>query len=705
MPESHPNVAKAAALETGRGRSPVVALVGNPNTGKTTLFNAMTGLTQKVANYAGVTVEKKEGHCFDQHGRRLQILDLPGAYSLNARTPDEAILRDVLLGRRDDTPQPDRVICIVDASNLERHLYLTTQVLELGIPTIVVLNMTDIAEAHGMVISAPQLQKQLGVAVIPMQANARKGMAHLRVALSQPDLPKGTLNGNSPSSMREALAKAHRIMAGSEAHLDSRPLVGTVSLICSREQTGARSCNDQPAIDKAREFMDRECPGWEEKLVSSRYESIAKLTRESTTRGRNGRPTATDKLDRVLLHPVLGWLVLVGLMTALFTLIFSAADIPMGWIEGSFGWIADLIKNQMPSGDLRDLLTDGVLAGVGSVVVFLPQILFLFFFIGLMEDTGYMARVAFIMDRLMGCVGLSGRAFIPLLSSYACAIPGIMATRTIENPRERLITILVAPLASCSARLPVYLMMIGVLLPSDNGILWTKVAFMMGLYALGTVGMFLFAWIFHRKVQSGDRSTMILELPPYKLPAIRAVLIQMWERARVFIRQAGTVILGISILLWASTSYPKLETGDNTDQLTHSFAGRLGKQIEPVIEPLGYDWKLGIGLIASFAAREVFVSTMSILYRADDPEDEGTLPLRTILRKQTRPDGNPMFDNKTCLSLLVFYVFAMQCMSTLAVTRRETNSWKWPFFQASYLTGTAYLAALLVYQGASFLGL
>ncbi len=679
--------------------SPVIALVGNPNTGKTTLFNALSGLSQKVANYAGVTVEKKEGTYHDQHGKLLRILDLPGAYSLSARTPDEAILRDVLLGRRADTVKPDRVICVVDASNLERNLYLAMQVLDLGIPAIVVLNMMDIAGARGMKISAATLQQQLGAPVIPMQANTRQGMERLRVAMSQAELPLAK-TGEYPPSLREALAKAHVLLNTGETNPDSNALSGTVSLICSRERDAAAA----PGLEAARELMERECPGWEENLVASQYKRIGELTRNAIEQTRSSDPTPTDKLDGVLLHPILGWLILGGLMTALFATIFSVATVPMDWIDAGFGWTADWIKTWMSEGDLRDLLTDGVLAGVGSVVMFLPQILLLFFFIGLLEDTGYMARVAFIMDRLMGLVGLNGRAFIPLLSSYACAIPGIMATRTIANPRERLITILVAPLASCSARLPVYVMMIGVMLPSDAGGVWTKVAFMLGLYALGTVGMFLFAWVFHRKLRSGNRSAMILELPPYKVPALRAVLLRLWSRAWVFITQAGTVILTISILLWAATSYPKPADGDDTDRLTQSIAGQLGKQIEPLIEPLGYDWKMGIGLIASFAAREVFVSTMSILYRADDPGEEGTRPLQTILREQKRADGSPLFNTKTCLSMLVFYVFAMQCMATLAITRRETNSWKWPLFQFGYLTVTAYLAALLVYQGAGLLG-
>ena len=679
--------------------SPVIALVGNPNTGKTTLFNALSGLSQKVANYAGVTVEKKEGTCHDQHGKLLRILDLPGAYSLSARTPDEAIPRDVLLGWRADTAKPDRVICVVDASNLERNLYLAMQVLDLGIPAIVVLNMMDIAGARGMKISAATLQQQLGVPVIPMQANTRQGMERLRVAMSQAELPLAK-PGEYPPSLREALAKAHVLLNTGETNPDSNALAGTVSLICSRERGAAAV----PGIEAARELMERECPGWEENLVASQYKRIGELTRNAIEQTRSSDPTPTDKLDGVLLHPILGWLILGGLMTALFATIFSVATVPMDWIDAGFGWTADWIKTWMAEGDLRDLLTDGVLAGVGSVVMFLPQILLLFFFIGLLEDTGYMARVAFIMDRLMGLVGLNGRAFIPLLSSYACAIPGIMATRTIANPRERLITILVAPLASCSARLPVYVMMIGVLLPGGSGGVWMKVAFMLGLYALGTVGMFLFAWLFHRRLRSGTGSTMILELPLYKVPALRAVLLRLWSRARVFITQAGTVILVISILLWATTSYPKPDAGDDTDRLTQSIAGQLGKQIEPLIEPLGYDWKMGIGLIASFAAREVFVSTMSILYRADDPGEEGTRPLQTILREQKRADGSPLFNTKTCLSMLVFYVFAMQCMATLAITRRETNSWKWPLFQFGYLTVTAYLAALLVYQGAGLLG-
>ncbi len=680
---------------------PVIALVGNPNTGKTTLFNALTGLSQKVANYAGVTVEKKEGTCHDQHGKLMRVLDLPGTYSLSARTPDEVIPRDVLLGRRADTAKPDCVICVVDASNLERNLYLAVQVLDLGIPAIVVLNMMDVAEARGLKLSAAALQERLGVPVIPMQANTRQGMERLRVAMSQAELPLAK-PGVHPLALREALAKARERLDGEGTTHGSLTLTGTASLLCSLGPDGSDAVAD---IEAARELMDHDCPGWEEKLVSSHYKRIGELVRDATEQQAAGGPTATDKLDRALLHPILGWVILGGLMTGLFATIFSVAAVPMDWIDAGFGWTADWVKTWMAEGDLRDLLTDGVLAGVGSVVIFLPQILLLFFFIGLLEDTGYMARVAFIMDRLMGLVGLNGRAFIPLLSSYACAIPGIMATRTIANPRERLITILVAPLASCSARLPVYVMMIGVLLPGGTGDVWMKVAFMLGLYALGTVGMFLFAWLFHRRLRSGSGSAMILELPPYRVPALRAVLLRLWERARVFVTQAGTVILVISVLLWAATSYPKPADGDDTDRLTQSIAGQLGKTIEPLIEPLGYDWKMGIGLIASFAAREVFVSTMSILYRADDPaDDEGTRPLQTLLREQKRADGSPLFNGKTCLSMLVFYVFAMQCMATLAITRRETNSWKWPLFQFGYLTVTAYLAALLVYQGAGLLG-
>ena len=609
------------------------ALVGNPNTGKTTLFNALTGLRQKVANYPGVTVEKKEGTGRDRHGNEFRLIDLPGAYSLDAKSPDEEVTCAVLHGERADTPRPDAVICLIDASNLERHFYLATQVMELGLPTIIVLNKTDEAAERGITIAAKKLEERLGVPVVPMQANARVGMEQLQVALSREEPPK---------------------------------------------------------------------PKWESMEgndVAARYQKINALLEGTVARSDAERLTPTDRWDQVLVHPVWGWVILLGILAGLFMTIFSVATYPMDWINAGFGWLGEQVKASMAAGDLRSLITEGIIGGVGGVLIFLPQILILFFFIGLMENTGYLARVSFMMDRLMSGVGLSGKAFVPLLSSYACAIPGIMATRTMESARDRLITILVAPITSCSARLPVYLMLIALMLPIGNAT--QKALVLLGLYGLSILGVYAFAWVFNRTLEKTGETLMVLELPSYQSPSWREVLMQLLERGKIFLRRAGTVILGLSILLWALTTYPKSDSENASEQLAHSAAGRMGKAIEPVIAPLGYDWKMGVGLVASFAAREVFVSTMSIIYLGEDATGEGNT-VREKMAKEKRADGTPAYNVRTCLSLLVFYVFAMQCLSTVAVTRRETNSWRWPIFQVVYLTGFAYIAALATYQISGF---
>jgi len=392
-------------------------------------------------------------------------------------------------------------------------------------------------------------------------------------------------------------------------------------------------------------------------------------------------------------------------MALMFTSIFTFANYPMDGIKWLFAMSGDWVKSAMAPGDLRSLITDGVIKGVGGVVVFLPQILILFLFIGLLEDSGYMARAAFIMDRLMSRVGLNGKSFIPLLSSYACAIPGIMATRTIEDPKDRLVTILVAPLMSCSARLPVYLLMIAALLPGSVVPVWTKVGLMLLMYTLGTLGAFGFAWLFKRTLLKGKPPMMIMELPPYRLPKIKDVALHMFERAGLFLRKAGTVILGISIVLWFLTTYPKHPdpAATATEQIAHSFAGQAGHALEPVIKPLGFDWRIGIGLITSFAAREVFVSSMGVIFGAESAHDD-TTPLRVALQKAAWPDGAPVFTALVCLVLMVYYVFAMQCMSTVAVVKRETNSWRWPLFQIAYMTGTAWLACFILYQTGRALG-
>ena len=605
------------------------ALVGNPNTGKTTLFNALTGLRQKVANYPGVTVEKKTGTGRNRHGEEFTVIVLPGAYSLEAKSPDEEVTRAVLHGERADTPKPDAVLCLVDASNLERHLYLATQVMELDLPVIVVVNKTDTAEERGITVATKKLEERLGVPVVPMQANERVGMEALQVALS-----------------------------AEPAKADWKPVEGD---------------------------------------TAARYKAIGKLLEGAVARSDEERLTPSDRWDRVLVHPVFGWLILLGILGGLFFTLFSLAGYPMDLIDGAFGWLGEQVETRMADGDLRALITEGIIGGVGGVVIFLPQILILFFFIGLMENTGYLARVSFMMDRLMAGVGLNGKAFVPLLSSYACAIPGIMATRTMESARDRLITTLIAPITSCSARLPVYVMLIALMLPA--GTAGQKALVMLGLYVLSILGVYAFAYVFNRTLKQTDKTLLVLELPSYQRPSWREVAMQMFDRGKIFLRRAGTVILGLSIVLWALTTYPKSDSEDGITQLEHSAAGQIGKTIEPIIEPLGYDWKMGIGLVASFAAREVFVSTMSIIYLGEEAEEDS---IRDRMAAETRDDGKPAYDLRTCLSLLVFYVFAMQCLSTVAVTRRETNSWRWAILQVVYLTGFAYLAALATYQVSGF---
>ncbi len=686
----------------------VYALVGNPNCGKTTLFNALTGLKQRVGNYPGVTVERKEGECFSQHGVRLRIIDLPGAYSLNARSPDEAILRDVLLGRRKDTPRPDRIICVVDASNLERNLYLFTQILELGVPAILVLNMVDVAESSGVRLDIARLSERFGVPVIPMVASQKKGLVELKLAMSRPDLapPKPLLDA-MPVPVRGALVRSRENLAEAGVVSATASPLEPLYLISGHDPTHYGIEDRAVAvIQNARTQLEREIPGWEDRLVASRYDAIHAALKDVIRRPDNASATLTDKLDTILLHKVWGWIALLGTMTFLFYLIFSVVEIPMGWIEGGFAFLTEKVQDWMPDGDLRSLLTDGVLAGVSGVLIFLPQILILFFFIGFMEDTGYMARVAFLMDRIMSRVGLTGKSFLPLLGSHACAVPGVMAARTIESPRDRLITILVAPLAACSARLPVYILLIAALVPGELVPPLMKAGVLLALYALGVVSAFGFAWLFNKKLLPGAPSAMILELPAYKMPAFSNIVRQMFDRAMMFVRRAGTVILGLSILLWAASTYPKLKDADGNDSddksaaLAHSAAGQLGHFIEPVVKPMGADWKIGIGLIASFAAREVFNTSMSVIYSVEEGDDDDTniLLLRDRLAAEKRPDGSPVYTPGLCFALMIFFVFAMQCLSTVAVVRRETQTWKWPMFQLAYMTGTGYVLAVAVFQ-------
>jgi ferrous iron transport protein B len=634
----------------------------------------------------------------------MKIIDLPGAYSLAARSPDEAVTRDVLMGRRDDTPQPDRIVCVLDAANLERNLYLVHQLLDLGRPLIVVLNMMDLAQNAGIVLDAARLEEQLGVPVIPCEAVNGRGLVELRLAMSRSELPLARHRWDVPAPIAPAVAELQAALVDADGRA---PLVARAeALLLLTDFDTVRVAGSTPLSDRTvailsawRKRWAGQGTDWSGALIKSRYEAIDHLCRDVVRRPREQGPSLSDRIDAVLVHSLWGWAAFAAIMAAMFFSIFTLAEYPMNWIDGRVADLGSWIKDTMTAGDLRDLLTDGVVSGVGGIVIFLPQILILFFFVGLLESTGYMSRAAFLMDRPMSRVGLHGKSFIPLLGSYACAIPGIMATRTIEDAKDRLVTILVAPLMSCSARLPVYLLMIATLLPGAEMPATTKAGLMLLMYALGTLGAFGFAWLFKRTLLKGALPMMILELPAYQLPRFKEISRQMLERGWLFLKNAGTIILGISIVLWFLTTYPKHPDPAATPdvQIAHSLAGRAGQIIEPLIKPLGYDWRVGIGLITSFAAREVFVSSMGVIFGVQ-AANEDTAPIRDALRAATWPDGAPLFTPLVCFGLMIYYVFAMQCMSTVAIVKRETNSWRWPLFQIAYMTGTAWLVSFAVYQ-------
>ena len=685
-----------------------VAIAGNPNTGKSTIFNALTGLRQKVGNYPGVTVEKKTGRFFGSHGEPMELLDLPGSYSLQVRSPDEAVSRDVLLGRVPGVPRPDAIIAVLDASNLERHLYVIAQFLELDIPLIVALNMVDVAERRGLAIDLLALRDRLGVPVIPMVASRGQGLIELKQALSRSTLQHSDHRAQLPIVLeREVVALAKKLKCPHEV---ARP---EAMLLLSLDDEGLATqlANDRAHLDDVKEARTRLRQSGLDPLsapVDARYAWVADVCAAVVHRqGEDAHGlTISDHLDQLLTHKLWGWVAFLGMMALMFFCIFFVAQAPMDWINQGVEVLAQWTKAHLPPGDLQSLVSDGVIHGVGAVVVFLPQILILFFFLGLLEDSGYMARAAFIMDRLMSRVGLHGKSFVPLLSSFACAIPGIMATRTIENRKDRLVTILVAPLMSCSARLPVYTLMLTLLMPMAA--LWQKTTVMLSMYLLGTGAAFIMAWVFKKTLLRSETPMLLMELPPYRAPVLRGIVQRMWERGMIFLRRAGTVILALNILLWALLHYPK-PLGENVTQsagIAHSLGGRMGKVLEPAIAPLGFDWKMGIGLVGSFAAREVFVSTMAQVYNIEEADDKDSTRDRVgqAMAAERRADGTPMFTPLVCLATMVFYVLAMQCLSTVAIVRRETHGWRWPLFQIAYMTGLAWCGAFVTYQGGRLLG-
>ncbi|MBS1769566.1 MAG: ferrous iron transport protein B [Acidobacteria bacterium] len=650
-----------------------IALAGNPNAGKTTLFNALTGLKQKVANYPGVTVERKTGR-WQLNGSAADLIDLPGLYSLDATSVDEQIARSVITGEQKGVKRPDVVVAVVDATNLERNLYVVTQLFDFKIPVVVALTMIDVFEKLDHQINVEKLALMLKTPVVAINAKTGRGIKEL----------------------------AQEVRKASE-----------------------QSDSKAPVFDDADENSGPHAK------IFARYSFIAKAVQESTRHNDTPKLRISHKIDKVLTHKFFGLLILVGVLLVVFQAIFSWATVPMDLLEQGFGGLSALVKENMPPGILTDLISDGIIAGVGGVVVFLPQILLLFLFISLLEDTGYMARAAFLMDKLMSKVGLHGKAFLPLVSSFACAIPGIMATRTIENRRDRFATIMVAPFMSCSARLPVYTLMIAAFFAGQTvfGFISVAAVLMLAMYTLGIVVAVIVAFILKRTVLKAPPPPFLMELPDYRLPNLRTVLQNMLTRAWLFLKRAGTVILAISILLWALMYFPRdlaptqpsaseaaqavAANGEQvpaedvvkeSEQLKHSFAGKLGHTIEPVIQPLGFDWKIGVALIASFAAREVLVSTLSIIYNVGKDADAESTTLVSAIRDAKRDDGRPVWTPLTALTLMVFFVLAMQCMSTLAVVRRETNSWLWPLFMFGYMTVIAYAAAFLTYQGGRLLG-
>lgn len=687
--------------------SRLIAVIGNPNAGKTSVFNALTGLHQKVANYPGVTVEKKEGKITFDDGSSATLLDLPGTYSLNANSPDEMVATDVLLGRRADTPPPDLVICVVDASNLERNLYFVTQIIDCHLPAIVALNMMDIAERDQITIDTRRLSDLLGIRVIPMIASRGVGVSELRAAAAEHNgVSKRSRQWTLPGpvqaeydELREMLQRECKISEALAFHEAATLLTSPGALVEHEDRFApgiiAHVRKDHQKLD----FLGYDCQSL---FIESRYDWINRICAEAVSRKHHDTLSFTDKLDRILTHKVWGLLVFLAVMSVIFHTIFSWANIPMELIGSLFDWIGTKVVAVVPPGDLQNLIVQGALAGVGAVVTFLPQIMFLFLFLGLLEDTGYMARAAFLMDNIMRSVGLHGKSFIPLLSSFACAIPGIMATRTIESRKDRLVTMMVVPLIGCSARLPVYTLLIAAFIPTKKlfGIFSLPGLTLISMYLLGLVTALSMAWLFKKTLLKGEVPVFIMELPPYKRPSLRSVMIQMWERSFQFLKSAGTIILGVSIILWFLASYPKVESGTSAERLEKSFAGQAGHLIEPLIRPLGFDWKIGIGLIGSILQREVFVSTMGTIYNIQDADkEEGNVSLLARLQTDTDPaTGLPTFTILTAICLMVYYVLAMQCMSTVAVVRRETNGWTWPLFQIVYMSALAYSVTFVVYR-------
>ncbi|HLV21552.1 MAG TPA: ferrous iron transport protein B [Polyangiaceae bacterium] len=707
------------------GERPVVLLVGNPNVGKTSLFNRLTGQKARVGNYPGITVERRSGSVTlpGDDGADIELIDVPGTYSLCARSAEEQIALNAALGLAGH-PSPTLIVLVVDAGQLTRNLYLALQLVELRVPIVIALNMMDEVEDNPPI---PEAVSKLfgGVPVVVTNARQGEGIGELkhavRRALARP--PVGSVEVRYPPSLRRVVDEvADALPAEMKGSVERQRALGLWALT---------SLDDEDELQVSGDLRERcrrahaEAPGrdLDREIITARYAFLDAAAADLYRRveAHPHKHKLSERMDRLLLHPVLGFVAFLALMLLVFQSLFTWADPAIGAIEAGVGWLQALVLDTFPDGILRDLVSEGIIGGVGNVVVFLPQILLLFFFIGLLEDSGYMARVAYLMDRIMRSLGLHGRAFVPMLSGFACAVPAILATRTMERQRDRLLTMLVIPLMTCSARLPVYTLVIAALFPPMALFGWVPVQglLMVGMYVFSVCITLIAAAVLGRTAVRGRRVALILELPPYRLPSLGAILKLMWERSAVFLREAGTVILVCTIALWALLSFPRTppaveaavgapvaaETAaaPQSPAIENSFGGRLGKALEPAIAPLGFDWKIGVGLIGAFAAREVFVSTMGLVYGIGDAE-EAVEPLREKIRREARADGQPAYRPLTGLSLLVFFALACQCMSTLAVVHRETKTWRWPAFVFAYMTGLAYVMSLAVFQVGSLLG-
>jgi ferrous iron transport protein B len=726
----------------------LIAIAGNPNSGKTTLFNRLTGARHKVGNYPGVTVERKIGQFTLPSGETVDLVDLPGTYSFAARSPEEQISHDVLVGDSVGLKRPDSVIVVLDASNVRRNLYFATQLRDMGVKLIVALNMMDIARERGFHIDADKLSAAIGCPVVPVVARTGEGISELLAQVENgvrtdgpaaqvprfidalPEPLESTVNELAEGLEQSGLSSKENAR-GEALWLLVSTLDGDEAIKVSPTQTAMAK-----RVLNKRKLTTNQIRAIE---TSARYQYLRNLMVLSSAVEQDLPHRVTEALDRVLLHRLFGPLIFLSIMAFVFQSIFSWAEPAMAASEGLIEWIASSVGSLMPDGLFRNLVVEGAIAGMGNVIIFLPQILLLFFFIGILEDTGYMARAAFLMDRVMAKVGLDGRAFVPLLSSFACAVPGIMATRTIAGKKDRLVTILVAPLMSCSARLPVYTLVIGTVFVANQSVLGVFTVgglVLMSMYLISVFAGITIAALFKKTILKSPPPPLYLELPTYKLPSLRSVVMNLYDRAKLFIVRVGTVILAATVILWAMMNIEWVKTDTTTfenarqavmsdatldpDAQTlalnhidtqeaalrteHSIGGQMGKFIEPVIKPLGFDWHMGIGIIASFAAREVFVSSLAVVHGVAAGDDD-SVTLRETLQGARDDAGLPLYTPLVGFALMIFFVLACQCMSTVAIVRRETNSWKWPIFMVTYMTILAWLGAFAVYQGGKLLGL